>query len=299
MRLAVTAPATVANLGSGFDCLALALDLENEVRLEADVPPTVEVEGEGRDELPTDVTNLVFRTITYLAREAGGRLPPIALKCRNRIPLQRGLGSSAAAVVAGLLLADRLLGTALSPDRLLETAVDLEGHADNVAACLRGGMVLAYLSDDGWRAEAVRPNPSLRPVVLIPAAERVATDEARRVLPRTVPLGDASFALARSALAVLAFTERPHLLAAALEDRLHQNRRFPLMPAAAALYRDLREAGLPACVAGSGPSLLAFETADHRLWDLGPGWLVIRPRIGMSGATVREEQGEETDRTGR
>jgi homoserine kinase len=291
MRLAVTAPATVANLGSGFDCLALALDLENEVWMETDVPPAVEVEGEGRGELPTDVTNLVFRTIAYLAREAGGRLPPVALRCRNRIPLQRGLGSSAAAVVAGLLLADRLLGTALPSDRLLEVAVDLEGHADNVAACLRGGLVLAYLSDGGWRAETVRPSPSLRPVILIPAEERVATDEARRVLPRTVPLGDASFALARSALAILALTERPHLLSAALEDRLHQNRRFPLMPGSAALFRDLRDAGLPVCVAGSGPSLLAFESEGHRLWDLGPGWRVLRPNVGMNGAMVREAEG--------
>jgi homoserine kinase len=287
MRLAVTAPATVANLGSGFDCLALALDLHNEVRMETDVPPAVEVEGEGEGELPTGVTNLVFRTITYLAREAGGRLPPLTLQCRNRIPVQRGLGSSAAAVVSGLLLGDRLLRMELPADRLLELAVDIEGHADNVAACLRGGLALAYLSPDGWRAETVRPSPSLRPVILIPMAERVATDEARRVLPRTVPLGDASFALARSALAVLALTERPHLLGAALEDRLHQNRRFPLMPGSAALFRDLRDAGLPVCVAGSGPSLLAFESEGHRLWDLGPGWRVMRPRVGEAGATVR------------
>jgi homoserine kinase len=289
MSLVVTAPATVANLGSGFDCLALALDLESEFWADTDLPPEVGVEGEGAEELPTDATNLVFRTIIYLAREAGGTLPSLKLRCRNRIPLQRGLGSSAAAVVAGLLLADRLLGTALPADRLLEVAVDIEGHPDNVAACLRGGLALAYLSSDGWRAETLRPSPSLRPVILIPAAERVATEDARRVLPRTVPLADASFALSRSALAVLALTERPHLLGAALEDRLHQNRRFPLMPASAALFRDLRDAGLPVCVAGSGPSLLAFEAEGRSVWDLGPGWRVLRTTVRGPGAEIHEQ----------
>jgi homoserine kinase len=289
MRLVATAPATVANLGSGFDCLALALDLESEFWAETDVPPAVEVEGEGAEELPTDATNLVFRTIMYLAREWGGTLPSLKLRCRNRIPLQRGLGSSAAAVVAGLLLGDRLLGTAMPADRLLEVAVDIEGHPDNVAACLRGGLALAYLSSDGWRAETLQPSASLRPVMLIPSAERVATEDARRVLPRTVPLADASFALARSALAVLALTERPHLLGAALEDRLHQNRRLRLMPASAALFRDLRDAGIPVCLAGSGPSLLAFESEGRSVWDLGPGWQVLRTGIRRRGALLREE----------
>jgi homoserine kinase len=283
----IRTPATVANLGAGFDCLAMAVDVFNEftVRLD-DAEPAVTVEGEGAGELPEDGTNLVFRTVAFVAGELGGKAPAFSLACRNAIPLQRGLGSSASAVVAGLLAADRLLGTGLDPDRLLELAADIEGHADNVAACLRGGLVLAYLGRDGWRAASLEPHPTLRPILLVPQHERMSTEDARRVLPQAVPLADASFNLSRSALAVLALTDRPDLLAEAMEDRLHQGRRLPLVPAARALFQDLRDAGLPVCVAGSGPSLLAFERDGSTVPDLGPGWRVLRPSIDRSGAVL-------------
>jgi homoserine kinase len=289
MPLVVGAPATVANLGPGFDALALAVDLRNEVEADTDAAPAVTVEGEGAGELPEDASNLVFRAMAWLAREAGGSLPPFALRCRNRIPLERGLGSSAAAVVSGLVLADRLLGTALDPDRLLEVAVDIEGHPDNVAACLRGGAVVAYLSRSGWRAERLTPHPDLRLAVLIPEHERLPTADARRVLPREVPLADAAFNAGRAALAVLALTERPALLPEALEDRLHQQRRLPLVPGARALFEELRAAGLPVCVAGAGPALLAFESDGLIVPDLGPGWRVLRLQPAAAGADVREE----------
>lgn len=285
MGVVVRAPATVANLGPGFDALALALDLWNEFEADPGSQPAVEVSGEGAGELPEDATNLVFRAMAYLAREAGGSLPPMALRCTNRIPLERGLGSSAAAVVGGLLLADRLLGASLDPDRLLEVAVDIEGHPDNVGACLRGGMVIAYLSEQGWRAERMDPHPSLRPVLLIPNEERLPTADARRVLPQTVSLTDAAFNVARAALAVRAFTESPELLASALEDRLHQPRRLPLVPAARAVFEELRHAGVPVCVAGAGPSLLAFEIG-RPIPELGPGWRVLRLQPSAGGADV-------------
>lgn len=283
----VRAPATVANLGPGFDALALAVDLWNEVEADTEAPPAVRVEGEGAGELPEDASNLVFRTMAWLAREVGGSLPPFALRCRNRIPLERGLGSSAAAVVGGLVLADRLLGTGLEPDRLLEIAVDIEGHPDNVAACLRGGAVVAYLSRSGWRAEDLTPHPDLRPVVLIPEHERLPTADARRALPREVPLADAAFNAGRAALAVLALTERPALLPEALEDRLHQQRRLPMVPGARALFEELRATGLPVCVAGAGPALLAFESDGLAVPDLGPGWRVLRLQPTVGGADVR------------
>jgi homoserine kinase len=289
VRLIARAPATAANLGPGFDALGLALELWNEVEVDTESPPAVEVRGEGAGELPEDASNLVFRTMAWLAREAGGALPPFALRCTNHIPLERGLGSSAAAVVTGMVLADRLLGTALEPDRLLEAAVDVEGHPDNVAACLRGGLVLAYLGSSGWRAERLPAHPSLRPTLVVPLHERLPTADARRVLPRQVPLADAAFNAGRAALAVLALTERPDLLTAALEDRLHQARRLPLVPAARAAFEDLREAGVPTCVAGAGPSLLAFEADDRRVPELGPGWRVLRLQVASAGADVREE----------
>jgi homoserine kinase len=288
MKITARAPATVANLGSGFDCLALALELANEFVVDTDGEPGVFVEGEDAADVPADATNLVFRTISYLANQAGGTLAPFRLACANRIPLQRGLGSSASAVVGGLLLADRLLGTALSPDAILEIAVDLEGHPDNVAACLRGGLALAYLSDAGWKAESFEPHPSLRAAILVPLSERLATEDARRVLPRTVPLADATFNLSRSALALMALTERPHLLADALQDRLHQPYRLPLVPAARALFQDLKDEGFPVCVAGSGPALLVFEQNGKHVRDLGPGWRILRPGLARAGAGIVE-----------
>ena len=287
MRLLARAPATVANLGPGFDALALALDLWNEAVLDTDAEPGVVVSGEGAGELPEDWSNLVVRALAAVAGETGGALPRFRLECDNRIPIERGLGSSAAAVVSGVLLADRLLGARLAPDRLLQVAVDLEGHADNVAACLRGGLVLAYLSSGGWRAAALEPHEGVRPVLLVPE-ERLATDDARRVLPQQVPLRDAAFNAGRAALAVLALTQRPDLLAEAVEDRLHQPRRLPLVPAVRAVYEDLRARGVPVCLAGAGPSLLAFETEASPVPDVGVSWRTIRAAIATDGAAVEE-----------
>ena len=290
MRLTATVPATVANLGPGFDSLALAVTLANEVEIDTEARPAVVVQGEGADELPADASNLVFRSMAFLAREAGGALPPFRLTCRNEIPVQRGLGSSASAVVAGLLLADRLVGSGLDGDRMLELAVDIEGHPDNVAACLRGGMAIAFLSASGWRTERLEPHPALRPVLLVPTGERMATDDARRMLPREVPLGDAVFNISRAALVVVALTARPDLLPNALEDRLHQGRRLRLVPGAAALFQELRDRGIPVCVAGSGPSLLAFERHDSPVPDLGGAWRVLRVGVDGAGARVGEER---------
>ncbi len=291
MKLTVRVPATVANLGPGFDSMALALDLVNAVHLDTDTDgvAAVTIQGEGAGELPGDHSNLIVRTMAFLAHEAGGRLPPFALRCSNTIPLERGLGSSAAAVVAGLLLADRLLGSALPDDRLLGLAVDLEGHADNVAAALRGGAVVAYLSSSGWKAEPLEPSEPLgrlRPVLLIPEHERVATQEARRVLTPDVPRAAASFNVARAALLVTALTRRPELLPEALQDRLHQQARLRLAPASRALFADLEEAGVPVCVAGSGPTLLAFEGPGWTVPELGPGWRVLRVAVRAAGAEI-------------
>lgn len=289
MRLLARTPATVANLGPGFDTLALALNLHNELVLDTEAEPAIEVHGEGAGELPEDGSNLIFRTMTFMSQEAGRPLPPFRLTASNAIPLERGLGSSAAAVTTGVLLADRVLGLALGPDRLLEIAVDVEGHADNVAACLRGGLVVAYLSADGWRAERLEPHPSLRLALLVPEHERLATKDARRALPREVSLADAAFNAGRAALAVVALTQRPEVLASALEDRLHQPRWLPLVPASRAMFEELRQAGVPVCVAGAGPSLLAFETDAHRVPEIGPGWRILRLQPAGTGADVQVE----------
>ena len=286
MRVIASVPASSANLGPGFDALALALDLRNEVTCDTDVEPAVTVTGQGAGELPEDATNLIFRAMAFVAREVGGRLPPFRLDSANQIPLERGLGSSAAAVVAGVTLADRLLEANLGADRILEMAVDIEGHPDNVAACLRGGLVLAHLSEHGWRAERLELHPGLAPVLLVPEHERLSTDDARRVLPQKVSLTDAAFNAGRSALALLALTERPDLLPEALEDRLHQRYRLPLVPGTRAAFERLRESRLAVCVSGAGPSILAFEGPGPAVPELGPGWRILRPGVATEGATI-------------
>lgn len=287
MRLRARAPATSANLGPGFDCFGLALDLVNEVILDPDAPPGVSWEGEGAGELPTDGSDALSAALRRTAETAGRRLPPLRLRGRNRIPVERGLGSSAAAVVAGVGLADRLLGLGLSPDERLALAVELEGHPDNVAAALRGGLVLAYRAAGGWRAEALAPAAELRPAVLVPEA-RLSTVAARAALPREVPLADAAFNAGRAALAVVALTARPELLDEALEDRLHQGVRLRLVPEVAEAFARVRAAGVPVCVSGAGPSLLAFERDGAVVPDLGPGWRVLRVPPRRAGLEVEE-----------
>jgi homoserine kinase len=289
VRLTATVPATVANLGPGFDCLALAVDVGNEISIDTEASPGVAVEGEGAAELPADETNLVVRSMARLALDSGKEMPPLSIRCRNGIPLERGLGSSAAAVIGGLALADRLLEAHLSPQALLEMAESLEGHVDNAAAALYGGLALTYReAGAGWRVERLRPVPRLRPVLLVPESERVSTEAARRALPAQVPLDSAAFNAARTALLVVALTTSPHLLREALRDRLHQGSRLRLAPATDALFRRLVLAGVPTCVAGSGPALLAFEDDATSVPDPGPGWRVLRTRIDPRGVQIEE-----------
>jgi homoserine kinase len=290
VKLTVRVPATVANLGPGFDCFALALSLFNEVTLDTEADPAVRVEGEGAGEIPEDESNLVVRAMRRLTRKARREPPVGSITCVNNVPLERGLGSSAAAVVAGVLLAQRALDLSVAPKELLETAHEMEGHLDNVGAALHGGITLVYKAwaDETWKTERLDPHPDLRPVVLLNEAERVSTQEARLILPEKVPFEDAVFNASRSALLVLALTSRPDLLGEALRDTLHQGPRLFLAPASSRLFMRLIDRGIPVCVAGSGPSLLAFEREDKEIDDPGPGWRVIRTEIA-GGAEIVED----------
>jgi homoserine kinase len=286
VKLRALAPATVANLGPGFDFLALALDLWNEFEADTDAAPSVEVSGEGGDELSEPAGNLVVRTVERVAASAGVTAPRFALRSRNRVPLGRGLGSSATAVVAGVLLAEGMLGLRLDADERLALAVDVEGHPDNVAACLLGGLALVHRDDgaDGPRALRLEPDASLRPVVLVAESERVSTAEARGILPREIPLATAVTTASRAALAVIAMTERPDLLPAALSDVLHEPFRLRLAPKAEAMHGRLRALGFTVCVAGSGPSLLVFEPPDRPVPEPGPDWRILRTAVAERGA---------------
>ena len=289
MRLTARVPATVANLGPGFDVFGLALALHNEITVDTGVEGSIAIDGEGSDELPADDSNLVVRAMNRFAEVAEAPLPSFGLHSVNRIPLERGLGSSAAAVVGGLCLASRLLERTLETESIVRIAAELEGHADNVAAAVVGGLAIVYETDGGERVERLQPAGVLRPVILIPDRERISTRLAREVLARDVPREDATFNASRAALLTIALTSRPDLLEVALQDRLHQERRLELAPKARKLFAELVAAHVPVCVAGSGPTLLAFEIEERAVPDPGAGWRVLRIGIDIEGAKVLEQ----------
>ena len=275
----VRVPATSANLGPGFDSLGLALSLHDDVVVRvADEGLFVDVAGEGADSVPRTRRHLVVRALEAGFDALGGQPRGLEVVCANRIPHGRGLGSSAAAIVAGLAAARALvLGGAdtLDDDALLALAAQLEGHPDNVAACLLGGLTLAWTPVDG-PAQAVRlpVSPALRPVVFVPTTA-ASTAKARKQLPETVPHADAARNAARSALLVHALAADPGLLLVATEDRLHQQYRAASQARTAALVDALRADGVPAVVSGAGPSVLAFAGAADELGSYAPrGWSV-------------------------
>lgn len=254
-------PATTSNLGPGFDCLGLALGLYNELTLELHDEtgnPLVQIEGEGRESLPRDKKNLMVKAASLVVSErTEGRL---VFKATNRIPLARGLGSSAAAIVAGLCAANRLLGQPLlSEEELLRYAVTLEGHPDNVAPALYGGLVVSVGPHKSLKTYALKPHPELCAVVCVPDFE-LKTQEARAVLPRTVLREDAVENVARALLLASALERgRWKELSEAMQDRLHQPYRAPLVRGFKAVLRAAREAGAcGAALSGAGPSILAL-----------------------------------------
>ena len=297
-EVTVAVPATSANLGPGFDALGLALELRDEVRVRVasdDEPSvTVEVVGEGAATLPRDASHLVVRAALAAFADLGVPAPRLGLHCTNRVPHGRGLGSSAAAVVAGVLAARALAGAVEDDGRTAALAVstELEGHPDNAAAALLGGLTIAWEDGGAPRAVRVDPSPRLRAILLVPDAE-LATTTARGLLPATVPHADAAHAAGRSALLVEALTRRPDLLLPATEDRLHQAQRAPAMPATAGLVARLRAAGLAAVVSGAGPSVLVLgddegtgARVEGVLGSDRSGWRVLPLRLAQDGATL-------------
>ncbi len=290
-RVTVRVPATSANLGPGYDCFGLALQRYDEAS--ASLCPEglrVEVEGVGAGEVPTDGTHLVVRAMARAWQAVDLELPSVWLRCRNAIPHGGGQGSSAAAIVSGLLLGRGLLpggGAQLTPERLLQLATEMEGHPDNVAPALMGGFTLAWTGPDAT-ASAVRldVHPDVR-AVLFTASQASSTHHSRTLLPQTVPHRDAAANVAAAALMVHAVTRDPSYLWEATRDRLHQPYRAASMPESAALMADLRSAGIAAVVSGAGPSVLALTSGDLELepWQR-KGFSVGRVSICTTGAIV-------------
>jgi homoserine kinase len=319
----VRVPATSANLGPGFDALGLALTLYDEVEARVCASGlSIEISGEGADLADASEEHLVVRAMRAAFALTGGQPPGIKLRCVNQIPHGRGLGSSAAAIVAGILAARALSGHGpdkLPDDAVLELASGIEGHPDNVAACLAGGLTIAWLARGHPRMMRLDPLPSITPVACVaPAAVR--TDVVRGLLPAKVPHKDAAASAGRSALLVAALTQqgaglaeeagvslapddgpagRAALLLDATEDWLHQDYRASAMPETHELVRRLRAAGLPAVVSGAGPSVLAFLGArgepDHRhhldslgsiVSETGIPWRISSLDVERQGARI-------------
>jgi homoserine kinase len=297
VRITVRVPATSANLGPGFDCFGLALDLCNEVTVDTEGEPGVTWEGEGADELPTDGTDLVSRAIAStfegIRKDQGlpnASIPVFALHGVNRIPLARGLGSSAAAAVAGVQVARVLLAPDVpwgpEPRVGIHYASAIDGHSDNVAAATMGGFTITA----GATWHRFDPHPDVRVALVVPRHLRLPTEEARAAVPDQIQRWRAVSNIGYASLMSIAITSRPGLISAAIEDMIHEQARFALLPETKRVALLLQDSGVTACLSGAGPSLLAFEVDDRDVPDeLGEGWEVWRPGIRAGGVEVSVE----------
>jgi homoserine kinase len=293
VRVTVRVPATSANLGPGFDCFGLALDVCNEVTVDTEAEPGVTWDGEDADELPTDGTDMISRAIAYTLEQKAARypdasLPPFALHGLNRIPLARGLGSSAAAAVAGVTIARALLGPAGDPpvDKRGTAALAsiFEGHGDNASAAALGGFTIG--PGPAYRFDL---HPDVNVAIVVPRHLRLPTDQARSVVPDEIRRFRAVFNIGHASLMAIALTQDPDLIMDAIQDQIHEAPRLALLPDADRVHR-LLSGSIPTCLSGAGPSLLAFEIDGRAVPDdLGDGWEVWRPGINTAGVEFSDE----------
>jgi homoserine kinase len=288
----VSVPATSANLGPGYDCLGLALGLRDE--LVGEVLPSgleVAVDGGGADGVPRDASHLVVRAMHAAFDEMGERPEGLRLRCSNRIPHARGLGSSSAAIAGGIALARGLVAGGsllLDDDAAFRLAARLEGHPDNVAPAWYGGFVISGHDGDGFWAVGSSVDPRVSAVVMVPP-HALSTETARALLPEQVPHADAAADAARAALLVASLAGQPEHLLRATRDLLHQDYRRPAMPDTLALVDRLRAEGLPAVVSGAGPTVLVL-CAGHQCDDVTgrapQGWWSASLPVDLDGVRV-------------
>jgi homoserine kinase len=293
----VKVPATTANLGPGFDTLGLALSLYDELTVTVRDEPGafVEVIGVGAGVVPTDESNLVVTAIAHTFTAYGIEMPGLNLVARNSIPHGRGLGSSGAAIVSGIMAAKGLLEGIVEIDSLalLALATQMEGHPDNVAPALFGGLTIAWMTPEGPKHKKLIVHRGVSPLVFVPETT-MSTALARSLQPASVPHEDAIFNVSRSALLIAALIQSPELLLAATEDKLHQSYRASAMPETDSLIQLLRANGLAAVVSGAGPSLLVLcsDPAQRRVAaDLVASnsvtpWQPLMLAVDFKGATV-------------
>ncbi len=284
MKIHVKVPATTANLGPGFDALGLALNLWNEAdfTLRDDCQVALTVEGEGQDILPTNAENAVAQAALQLFDLTGNSCPGLQIDCLNRIPLSSGMGSSSAAMLTGMLGANALLGNPFSDEEILKLAIETEGHPDNVAPAMLGGLVASIVHQDrviSMRLPARANHGAIHATVVLPDFD-FPTQHARSILPKQVDRQDAIYNLSRVVLVTEALrTGDLTLLAIAMKDSLHQPYRLPLIPGAIAALEAAKQAGAGAvALSGAGPSLIAFSS-------------LIDPAIGLAMQRAFEAAG--------
>lgn len=294
----VRVPATTANLGPGFDTLGMALSIGDELRVSVTEGDsiTVDVHGVGQGEVPTDGSNLIARSLAHAFDSKGIALPGLHFDAHNVIPHGRGLGSSGAAIVAGVMAAQGLLEgiASFSSSELLALATDMEGHPDNIAPSLFGGLTIAWMTEQGPKHKKLSVHRGVSLVVAVPEDASMSTSLARSLQPETVPHSDAIFNLSRSALLIAALIQSPELLFEATEDRLHQTYRASAMQDTDALLQSLRSRGYAAVVSGAGPSVLVLCSDPSQRIDVGeiiaahPGgsWSAHMLTVDERGATV-------------
>lgn len=256
----VQVPATTANMGPGFDCLGMALKLYNYVEMkQLNNGLIIEIQGDGAGSIPTDHRNIVYQAAQRVFTAANYQPTGLRIRLTNKIPTCRGLGSSAAAIVGGVVAANRLTGNQLSTKKLLKIATDMEGHPDNVAPALLGGIVISATLEGKVQTIKIDPPPALKTIVAVPNFQ-LSTKQAREVLPSNITLQDAVFNISRVALLVGALCkgELEHI-GYAMEDRLHQDYRASLVPGMKKVLAAAKLAGAKGVVlSGAGPTLIAF-----------------------------------------
>ena len=305
MNIVINVPATSANLGPGFDTLGLALDLWNQSSVTPAKEFSITVQGEGSERLTSGKNNLIVRAAQRLAERAGKPLPPFHADCVNAIPLFSGMGSSSAAILTGLLAANALLENRFSRDEILNLASEMEGHPDNVASALLGGLVVATMNEGKVMARQIpimgdqggHTGPPLHITIVLPDFY-LPTKQARTALPKKVSMKNAVHNISRTALVVEALRSGDYeLLGKVMDDRLHQPFRMKLIPGAAPALEAAKKAGAAAvALSGAGPSLIAFsskaeagvgESMRHAFEAAGLTARIFNLRVSDHGAGIQ------------